>query len=76
MYTQDTSTYHHAIFAHWFVKAGRVGLTLVAQTILSVAAVENSEVIAINVVAGKDISDEIQLADASLSNKEDGAVMS
>ena len=74
-YAQSTCTYHHSIFAREFVKAGRVGLTLVAGTILLVATVEDLEVVAINSVANKDIGDEFQncgLADTSLPNKEDG----
>ena len=74
-YAQSAGTYHHAISARKFVKAGRVSLTLFAGNILFVAAVEDVEVVAINSVADKDIGDEFQycrLADTSLSNKEDG----
>ena len=74
-YAQSTGTYHHAIFALEFVKAGRVGLTLAAGTLLFIAIVEDLEVVAINSVANKDIGDEFQncrLADTSLPNKEDG----
>jgi len=71
---QCTGTYHHATLARKFVKAASIGLTLVGRTILFVAAVEDFEVIAIDVVANDDISDEFQncrLADTSLPNKED-----
>jgi hypothetical protein len=74
-HTQSGGTYHYAIFARKFVKAGSVGLTLVGRTILFVLAVEDFVVIAINFVANDDIGDEFQnrrLAHTSLPNKEDG----
>ena len=53
-------TYHYATPARYLVKSGRVGLALVVRTILLVGMVENIEVVAINVVASKDIGDEFQ----------------
>jgi hypothetical protein len=76
-YVQSASTHHNSAVAHKFVKAGRVGLTLIAGTLSFVAAIEDFEVVAINIVADKDISDEFQdcrFADTSLPNKEDGVI--
>jgi len=52
-------------------------LTLVAGTILFVAAIEDFKVVAIYIVADKDIGEEFQdcgFADTSLSNQKDGVV--
>ena len=71
----NARTYHHAIFAPKFVKAGRVGLALVVGTTSFVGKVENIEVIMINVVASKDIGDEFhgsRFSDTSLPNKKNG----
>ena len=59
-FTQCASSYHYAIFAREFVKAGRVGLSLVHGTTLLVAAVEDFKVVAVNIVADEDIGDEFQ----------------
>jgi hypothetical protein len=52
--------YYNAVVAHKFVKADRVGLTLVVRIISLVGMVENVEVIVINLVAGKGIGDKFQ----------------
>jgi len=73
--SKSARTYHHAVLARKLVKTGRVGLTLVGGAILLVAAVEDFEIVGINIVADKDIGDKFQdcrLADTSLPNKEDG----
>ena len=57
-YAQCAGTYHYAIFAGEFVKAGGVGLTLVDRSILLIAAVEDSKVVVINIIADKDIGEE------------------
>jgi hypothetical protein len=57
---QNTSTYHEAIFACEFVKAGRVGLTLMARTMLLVAVIDDVKIVVIKIVAEKDIGDEFQ----------------
>ena len=65
---KNSVTYTYAVGARNFVKAGRVGLTLALRTTFLIGAIEN-------VVADKDISDELQecrLADTGLSNKKDG----
>ena len=59
-YDQSTGTYHYAIFAREFVNAERVGLTLIAGTILFVVAIEYLEVVVINSVPDKDIGNEFQ----------------
>ena len=59
-YAQYAGTYHYAVFAREFVKAGRVGLTLVARPTLLVAAVEDFKVVAIGIIADKDIGEEFQ----------------
>jgi hypothetical protein len=64
-------TYHSAVLARKFVKAGRVGLALVIRTTSLVGMIENIEVVAISVVASKDIGDTSQdqgLSDTSLSD--------
>ena len=53
-------TYHYAVVTGKFVKAGKVGLTLVAGTILLVAEVEDLKVVLINIVADKDIGEKFQ----------------
>jgi len=55
----DAYTYHYAILARKFVKSGGGGLTLGVGTTL-VGIVEDVEVVVVNVVASKDISDEFQ----------------
>ena len=67
-------TYHNAVLAREFVKAGRVGLALVFRTTLLVSMIENVDVVMINVVAVKDIGDEFQegrFSNTSFSNKKD-----
>ncbi len=69
-------TYHYAVAAFKFVKAGRVGLTLIT-TIFLVAAVENFKVVAINIVGNENIGEVFQdrgFADTSLSNQKDRVV--
>jgi hypothetical protein len=56
----EADTYHYAILARQFVKAGRVGLALVVRTTSLVGTVENVEVVVINVVASKDIGDKFE----------------
>lgn len=56
----DASTYHHAVGARDFVKAGRVGLGRVGRTALLVVVIEDVEDVVIRVVASKDIGDELQ----------------
>ena len=78
-YAQCTGTYHYAVVARELVEAGRVSLTLVAGTTLLVAAVEDSKVVMINIIADKDISEVFQecgFADPSLSNQNDGVLRS
>ena len=55
---KSPDTYHYAVLARKLVKSGRVGLALVVRTTLLVGMVENVEVVAIDVVASKDIGDE------------------
>ena len=57
---KNTGTYHHAVLAPKFVKAGRIGLTLVVRTTLLVRLVEDFEVIVIDVLAKKHIGDVFQ----------------
>ena len=59
-YAQCADTYHYAVFAREFVKPGRLGVTLVARTTLLIAAVEDFKIVAINIVANKDIGEEFQ----------------
>jgi len=76
-YTQYTGTYHDAVFAREFVKVGRLGRTVFVGTTSFVAKVEDFKVIAINIIADKDIGEEFQergFADTSLSNQKDGVV--
>ena len=55
----NAGTYHYAVVARNFVKVSQVGLTLVVENTLLIAVVD-CEVVAINVVANKDIGYEIQ----------------
>ena len=57
---RNVGTYHYAVVAREFVKAGRVGLRAITQIILLVGAVEDVEVVVINSLSGKDINDEFQ----------------
>lgn len=73
-YAQCTDTYHYTVVAREFVKAGRVGLALVARTVLLVAEIK---VVAINIVAEKDIGEVFQecgFANTSLPNQKDGVL--
>jgi len=54
----SAGAYRYAVLAPKFVKAGRVGLTLVVRATLLVGTVENIEVITVDVVTGKDIGNE------------------
>ena len=56
----DVGTYHYAVVAREFVKAGRVSLRAITQIILLVGAVEDVEVVVINSLSGKDIGEEFQ----------------
>jgi hypothetical protein len=74
-HSKHARTYHNAVFARKFIQTNRVGLTLVVRTPLLIGAVENIEVVVVNVIAEKDIGDEFQdrgLSNTSLSNKKDG----
>ena len=54
---------------------GRIGLTLVIRTTLLIGAVEDIEVVLINVLACKDVADEFQergLSNTSITHKKDG----
>ena len=65
------STYHYAVVACKFVKAGRPGLA-----ILTLVAVDHKAVV-INIAADEDIGEEFHecgFADTSLSNQEDGII--
>ena len=65
---KNADTYIDAVGARNFIQAGGVGLTLVFRTTFLVGAIEN-------VVADKDISDELQkcrFADTGLPDKKDG----
>ena len=66
-----SGTYEYAVFARDLIKARRVGVTLVAGTTLLVAGVECFKVVAVNIVADKNIGEEFHecgFTDASLSN--------
>ena len=68
-------TYHYAVIARKFVNARRSGLALVAGTTFLVGGLEDFKVVVINIVAVKDISDELQgrgFANTSLPKKQDG----
>ena len=68
-------TYHYAVIARNFVNTDRFGLALVAGTTFLVDGLEDSKVVVINIVAVKDISDELQgrgFANTSLPKKQDG----
>jgi hypothetical protein len=56
---KDAVAYHYAAIARKFVNVDAIGLTL-TKTILLVGAVEDVEVVVINVSAEKDIGDEFQ----------------
>jgi len=56
----NTGTYHDAAIAPKFIKARRVGLTLITRITLLVCMFEDVEVVVINVIACKDIGDEFQ----------------
>ena len=57
---RNIGTYHHAVVAPKFVQANRNGPRLITQTTALVGAVEGFEVVVINILAGKDIGDELQ----------------
>ena len=56
----NVGTYHYAVVARQFVKASRIGLGVIVQTTVLVGAVEDFEVVVINILAGKDIANEFQ----------------
>ena len=56
----NTGTYHYAVVATKLVKARQLGLALVIRTTLLVGMIEDVEVVMVNVVAGKNIGDELQ----------------
>ena len=57
---KNAGTHQYAVFAHNFVKAGRLGPTLMAKITSLVGVVKSLEVIVVNVFAGKDIGDEFE----------------
>jgi len=52
-------TYYSPVLARKYVKASRFGLTLVIRTTLLVVVVQDAEIAATNVFAGKDMSNEL-----------------
>ena len=72
---KNANTYHLAVLARKFVKADRLGPTLVGRSAILVGMVEDVVVVVINVFAVKDVGEEFQecrLSDTSLSKKKDG----
>ena len=57
---RNVGTYHYAVFTSKFIKASQNGLRVIIQTTVLVGAVEDFEVVVINIFAGKDIGDELQ----------------
>jgi hypothetical protein len=55
---KSARTYHYV--ACKFVKAGRIGLTLVVTITLLIGVVEGAEVVAMSVAADEDIGDEFR----------------
>ena len=53
-------TYHYAIFTREFVQVGRVGRTLATRNKPLVGAVEDFKIVAVGIVADKDIGEESQ----------------
>jgi len=53
-------TYHYTVLAREFVKVDRVGLALVVRTMLLVGVVEGVKVVVVDVIAVKDIGDELE----------------
>ena len=79
MHTHHASagTYHYAVAARKFVKAGRVGPTLITGTTLLVAVVEDFKAVAINIIGDENIGEEFQecgFADTSLSNQKNRVI--
>ena len=73
----SVGTYHYAIAARKFVKAGRVGLTLFTGTILLVAVVEDFKVVAVDIAGDENVGEVFQecgFADTSLSNQKDRVI--
>ena len=69
------STYHYTIGGRNFVKASRLGLSLVVGISLLVGVIEDVKGVVIHVVASKDVGDKLQergLSDTGLSNEKDG----
>jgi len=52
--------YHYAVVARKFVKASRIGLTLIIGATLLIGAVKDFKVVVINFFAGTDIGKELQ----------------
>ena len=52
--------YQYTVVAHELVKMSRVGPGLITQITLLIGEVEDSEVVAVRSLAGKDIGDEFQ----------------
>ena len=57
---RNVGTYHYAVVTRKFVKASQNGLRVIIQTTVLVGAVEDFEVVVINILAGEDIGDELQ----------------
>ena len=57
---KNVGTYHYAVVARKFVKASQIGLRVIIQTTVLVGAIEDFEVEVINILAGKDIGDELE----------------
>ena len=55
---KSTNTYHYAIVACKFVKAGRVGLPLFVRSTLLIGAAKDVEIVVIKVVACEDVGNE------------------
>ncbi len=58
--SKNVGTYLYAVVAGKFVKASRNGPRLFTQTIMLVGAVEDFEVVVVNILAGKNIGDKPQ----------------
>ena len=58
--SRNVGTYHYAVVAGKFAKASRIGLGMMIQTTVLVGAVEDFEVVVINVLSDEDIGDKFQ----------------
>jgi len=73
-HAQIAGTYHYAVRARAFVKAGLFGPTLVGGTMMLVGVVENLGVVVINVISSEDVGYQFQgrgLSNTSLPHKKD-----